>query len=187
MFVCCKPLSVWAMAAALGLVPASRVEAQVKPPESLAVPQAKAPAKIDLNSATVAQLQQLPGIDRNWARRIIASRPYHSPSELSKAGIGPKTIARFTPLVTAVMTQSQLSANGPVGRFGPRLPPRPSIIKVDLNSATVEEIQALPGMDPGMAAHILAGRPYRLMEDLDRIGVPFTLVDKIRPYVTLGP
>ncbi len=58
--------------------------------------------------------------------------------------------------------------------------------KVDLNSALVEEIQALPGMSPGMAAHILAGRPYANFEDLLRNGVPQNVIDQIRPYVILS-
>lgn len=37
---------------------------------------------IDVNSATRAQLQTLPGIDAHLARRIIASRPYRETHEL---------------------------------------------------------------------------------------------------------
>lgn len=68
-------------------------------------------------------------------------------------------------------------------------PPLPTPLparKVDLNTALVEEIQALPGMGPGMAAHILAGRPYADLDDLARNGVPLSLIEQIKPYIVLS-
>nr|WP_042194323.1 ComEA family DNA-binding protein [Kibdelosporangium sp. MJ126-NF4]CEL21246.1 comE operon protein 1, putative [Kibdelosporangium sp. MJ126-NF4]CTQ96186.1 comE operon protein 1, putative [Kibdelosporangium sp. MJ126-NF4] len=46
------------------------------PPEAVAVPQAK-PAKVDLNTATVAQLDDLPGVGAVTAQRIIEWRTGH--------------------------------------------------------------------------------------------------------------
>jgi DNA uptake protein ComE-like DNA-binding protein len=42
---------------------------------------------LDLNSATQTQLDDLPGIDRRTARRIIAGRPYHGKHDLLDKGI----------------------------------------------------------------------------------------------------
>lgn len=42
---------------------------------------------IDLNSASESQLNDLPGIDRRTARRIIANRPYHEKHDLLDKGI----------------------------------------------------------------------------------------------------
>ena len=42
---------------------------------------------LNLNSATEAQLNDLPGIDRRAARHIIAGRPYHEKRELLDKGI----------------------------------------------------------------------------------------------------
>jgi competence protein ComEA len=65
--------------------------------------------------------------------------------------------------------------------------PAPYATKINLNRATLEQIQRLPGMTPGMAAHILAGRPFGTVSDLARIGVPFEIIEKIAPVVTIEP
>jgi hypothetical protein len=54
---------------------------------------------IDLNTASQAALETLPGIDPAMARQIIANRPFKSVADLSKAGVPADTIERITPLV----------------------------------------------------------------------------------------
>jgi hypothetical protein len=56
-------------------------------------------AKIDLNTASQAALESLPGIDADTAKQIIANRPFKSVADLSKAGVPADTIERITPLV----------------------------------------------------------------------------------------
>jgi hypothetical protein len=56
-------------------------------------------AKIDLNTASQAVLESLPGVDPATAKQIIAGRPYTSVADLSKAGVPASTIERITPLV----------------------------------------------------------------------------------------
>jgi competence protein ComEA len=65
--------------------------------------------------------------------------------------------------------------------------PAPYATKINLNRASLEQIQSLPGVGPGLGAHILAGRPYRTLADLARDGVPFPTLEKIAPLITLGP
>lgn len=62
--------------------------------------------KIDLNTASQAVLESLPGVDSAMAKKIIAGRPYTSVADLSKAGVPGATIEAITPLVKV----------GPVGR-----------------------------------------------------------------------
>src|SRR4051794_27188565 len=61
---------------------------------------AAAKQKLDLNKATAAELEELPGIGTTSAKTIIASRPYKSVEELSNAGISSVEIRRIKELVT---------------------------------------------------------------------------------------
>jgi competence protein ComEA len=87
----------------------------ISPPTPTATPETPTPApaetapsrtaKLNLNAATAAQLELLPGIGPSLASRIVAYRTAHgrfgSITELDKVdGIGPKTLERLVPLVT---------------------------------------------------------------------------------------
>ena len=59
--------------------------------------------------------------------------------------------------------------------------------KVDLNSASVSELDKLPGVNKATAKKIVAGRPYTSVQDLSRAGVSKKKADRIAPLVTVGP
>jgi DNA uptake protein ComE-like DNA-binding protein len=52
---------------------------------------------------------------------------------------------------------------------------------VDLNAASLEELQTIPGIDKAYAERIVAGRPYREMKDLERTGIPQPVLRQISP------
>lgn len=57
-------------------------------------------ARIDVNAASLAELQRLPGIGPVTAERIAAGRPYGSIDDLLQVrGIGPKTLERLRPRI----------------------------------------------------------------------------------------
>ena len=62
--------------------------------------------RIDLNTASQADLETLPGVDQSTAKQILAGRPYTAVSDLSKTGLSAATIEKITPLVKV----------GPAGR-----------------------------------------------------------------------
>ena len=57
-------------------------------------------ARVDLNSASEAELDKLPGVGPATAKTIIAGRPYSSVNDLARAGVPARTIEKITPLVT---------------------------------------------------------------------------------------
>jgi competence protein ComEA len=63
---------------------------------------------------------------------------------------------------------------------------------VDLNAATVEQLQQLPGIGPVRAKAIVEFReksgPFQRVEDLLAIrGISKSRFEKLRPYVTVSP
>jgi competence protein ComEA len=56
---------------------------------------------IDINAATAAELEMLPGIGASRAQAIIDNRPYRTVDDLNRVpGIGDATLDRLRPLVT---------------------------------------------------------------------------------------
>jgi len=58
---------------------------------------------------------------------------------------------------------------------------------VNVNTATQDELETIPGIGPALSRQIVAGRPWQRVEDLERIqGIgPYTL-NSIRPYVKVS-
>lgn len=57
---------------------------------------------------------------------------------------------------------------------------------VNINTATQKEIETIPGIGEVLAKRIIAGRPYKKIEELLRVqGIAEFTLGKIRPYVKL--
>ncbi|HZW05605.1 MAG TPA: helix-hairpin-helix domain-containing protein [Phycisphaerales bacterium] len=74
-------------------------------PSSAEGPAPKAGSVLDINTATAAQLEHLPGIGPAIAARIVADRARHGPystvEQLDRVeGIGPKTLQKLRPYIT---------------------------------------------------------------------------------------
>ena len=57
---------------------------------------------------------------------------------------------------------------------------------ININTATQAELEALPGIGPVIARRIIEGRPYRSVDDLDRVnGIGKKRLEAIRPLFTV--
>jgi hypothetical protein len=58
--------------------------------------------------------------------------------------------------------------------------------KVDVNTATEKDLDALPGVGAATAKKIIAGRPYSSVDGLSKAGISAATIKKITPLVTVG-
>jgi DNA uptake protein ComE-like DNA-binding protein len=59
--------------------------------------------------------------------------------------------------------------------------------KVDVNTATVEELAAVPGLERRQAQSIAAHRPYIQLQDLTRAGLSRRLIEQLTAWLTVDP
>ncbi|MDQ3249410.1 MAG: ComEA family DNA-binding protein [Chloroflexota bacterium] len=56
---------------------------------------------------------------------------------------------------------------------------------VNINTATVAELETLPGIGPSKAAAIIANRPYATVDELDKVpGIGFSTIEQLRAMAT---
>jgi competence protein ComEA len=165
--------------------------------------------RVDLNRAERAELLQLPGIGPALAERIEGRRPYEHVHQLRDvAGIGPATYERLRPWVCvdeeedggdkplpAPVKRSRASAttaSAPASESklvaGKKKEPATPI---DINQASVEELQRLPNIGPIKAKRIADDRetkgPFKSVEDLRRVpGIGPKTIEQLRPFITVG-
>lgn len=152
--------------------------AQTQSPAKPATDQA---AKVDLNSATKTQLEQVPGVTASTAKQIITGRPYTAVGDLAKAGVAAKTITAITPYVMvgpAVPAAAKTSSKSKKTAT--------SATPVNLNTATDKELETLPGVGPATAKKIIAARPFTAVSDLSKAGLSQKTITKLTPLVTVG-
>lgn len=151
------------------------------------------PARLDLNRATEEEMvEKLPGIGVVTARKIIAGRPYARVDDLAKAGVPERTIEAVRGLVTIGPPPAATIIPAPRSRSAmPKETTAPTTTtkRIDLNTATPAELQTLPGIGAVTAAAIVAGRPYRSVDELEKVrGLGASHVAALRDRVTVaGP
>lgn len=62
--------------------------------------------------------------------------------------------------------------------------PAEGSLRVNINTATQDELESVPGIGPTRAAQIIAGRPWRSVDELERLnGVGPRQVEQLRPFL----
>ena len=151
-------------------------------------------AQVDLNNASQKELEALKGVGPATAKKIIASRPYKSVDELSKAGLSTKQIDALKPFVTVgAATPAPAAAVATQAPVAPKTATAPKaaaakgeMALVDLNTASEKELEALKGVGPATAKKITAGRPYKSVDELSKAGLSTKQIDVLKPFVTAG-
>jgi competence protein ComEA len=145
--------------------------------------------RIDLNRATKAELMQVPGVGPQLAERIVAERVsrggFDRVEDLDGVhGIGPATLDKLRPWVIveaaapgAPPTEPDRLTRKPSGPVHVTKKPDVSSGLVNVNTATLDELDTLPGIGPVLAERIIAERAKR----------PFARVDELRRVSGIGP
>ncbi len=148
-------------------------------------------AKVDLNTASMSDLEALPGVGAATAKKIVAGRPYASVEDLAKAGVPTRTIQSISGLVTvsgakAAAPPTPSPARAPASSATASPKAGAGAAPVDLNTASMTDLEALPGVGPATAKKIVGGRPYAAVDDLAKAGVPAKTIQSLAGLVTVG-
>ena len=172
----------------LGADNAARGQAAPKAGDSAkAKAAAKAKVVLDLNKASEQELaDNLPGVGEVTAKKIVAGRPYTTVDDLAKAGVSARVIEEIRPLVTVAATPAPTAASAKTKKAAAKEKETEAKGPLDLNSASQEELDVLPGVGPVTAKKIVAGRPYKAVDDLAKAGVPVKTIEAIRSMVMVG-
>ncbi len=145
--------------------------------------------RIDADRATAGELARLPRVGLALAKTIVADReargPFGSLEGLDRVpGIGPGLLAaigshvRFSGGPGARVSGQFARPHPPVGGTAATPPAGSAPPSLNLNSASLSELDALPGIGPARAAAILQEREAR---------GPFSSVEALSRVPGLGP
>jgi competence ComEA-like helix-hairpin-helix protein len=171
-------------------------------------------ALVDINSATQKELEAIKGVGPAIAKKIIAGRPYKSVDELSKAGLSAKAIETMKPLVTvgkaqaapitATATKAVTKVTAPASAAETDVTKATKDVKatakstsaaatklapgtkININTADQATLEKLPEIGPVKAKAIIAGRPYKTIEDVMKVsGIKGKTFDVIKDFIVV--
>jgi competence ComEA-like helix-hairpin-helix protein len=171
---------------------------------------------VNLNTADKKALESLPGVGPTLAQRIIEARPIQNLDELVKVkGMSKTKVEALKDKVTfgaavtaappappavapaakappaavkpmaapegAAKTQPTTAAKGKVE--SPKLTPGE---KININTATLDDLDKLLDIGPVKAKAIIKGRPYKTPEDIMKVkGIKGGIYNKIKDHITV--
>lgn len=168
--------------------------------------------KRDLNRATAEELAEVSGIGPVLSREIVSHREQHGPFRtiqglLAVPGIGPSRTEAVGELFEVITPEGSAAPGQGAARAAPAAgpgreptpdfrnailpsPPRPR--KININTATREELTTLPGIGAVLAERIIEERRARgrfvSPPDIQRVeGIGPRKFDAIRDMIETGP
>ena len=155
------------------------IQGQTAAQKTTAKGKAAAKPALDLNKATSDELQELPGVGEVTAKKIIDGRPYSSVDDLAKAGVPARVISSIRSKVRVGESAAAKS------RSGSATEAKAKSEKVNLNTADAGALEQLPGIGPAHAKAIIAARPFKSVDDLEKVkGLGKARFDALKDLVT---
>jgi len=150
---------------------------------------------MNVNTATWSELLQIPGITEAVAWSIVKHRElngeYSSVDQLSNIkGIGKKSLEKIKSYVSLNSAKSSVIEKTAEAKNAFQEKPKKNLnLKLDPNTATISELQALPGIGLKLANNIINKRENMVFlnaEDLLKVpGIGKRTFEKVAPFIEI--